>query len=59
MAVLCKKGVVNFGVLKIGTLYRGRVLFWGFVSRMCFILAATIIKRLNMPFMYIVEVKTI
>jgi len=35
---------LNFGVLKIGTLYGGCVLFCRFVLRMCFILAATSIK---------------
>jgi hypothetical protein len=38
---------VKMGWLKIGTLY------W-----VCFVLAATIIKSLNMPFRYNIEVKT-
>ena len=52
-------GLLNFVVFKIGALHRGCVLLWPFVSRICFILAATIIKRMNMPFRYIVEVKAI
>ena len=48
-------GLLNFGVLKIGVLYRACVLFWRFVSRMYFILAATSIKRLNMPLRYMLK----
>lgn len=54
-AILCKNGVrLNSGtcMLKIGTFYRRCVWFFlgHFVSTMCFILTATSIKRLNMPF---------
>jgi len=47
-----KMGWLNFGVLKMGALYGGCVLFRHLVSKMCFILAASSIKRLNRLFRF-------